>query len=128
MAKRKVGHGGTLDPLATGVLPVAVGEATKLAGRMLDSDKVYDFTIGFGEETDTLDLEGKVVAESDVRPTLADVEAVFLVHRRNRSDATGLFGAEGRWRTCIRSGAGGRDGDAGDPQRHHSLAIPSSRT
>jgi tRNA pseudouridine55 synthase len=75
--KWKVGHGGTLDPLATGVLPIAVGEATKLAGRMLDSDKVYDFTIGFGIQTDTLDLEGKVIAQSDVRPTLAQIEAVL---------------------------------------------------
>ncbi len=73
----KVGHGGTLDPLATGVLPIAIGEATKLAGRMLDSDKVYDFTITFGAETDTLDLEGKVIAESAVRPTLRQVEAVL---------------------------------------------------
>jgi tRNA pseudouridine55 synthase len=75
--KFKVGHGGTLDPLATGVLPVAVGEATKLAGRMLDSDKVYDFSIRFGAQTDTLDAEGVVIATSDVRPTLADVEAVL---------------------------------------------------
>lgn len=75
--KFKVGHGGTLDPLATGVLPVAVGEATKLAGRMLDSDKVYDFTIRFGEQTDTLDAEGVVIAMSDVRPTLEAVDAVL---------------------------------------------------
>jgi len=75
--KWKVGHGGTLDPLATGVLPIAVGEATKLAGRMLDSDKVYDFTIGFGVQTDTLDLEGKAIAQSEVRPTLAQAEAVL---------------------------------------------------
>ena len=73
----KVGHGGTLDPLATGVLPIALGEATKLAGRMLDSDKVYDFTIAFGVQTDTLDLEGKVIAESGVRPTLAQIGAVL---------------------------------------------------
>lgn len=76
-AKTKVGHGGTLDPLATGVLPIALGEATKLAGRMLDSDKVYDFTITFGAQTDTLDLEGAVIATSDVLPTLAHVEAVL---------------------------------------------------
>lgn len=75
--KCKVGHGGTLDPLATGVLPIAIGEATKLAGRMLDSDKIYDFTIKFGEQTDTLDLEGKVIAHSDVRPPLAQLEAVL---------------------------------------------------
>jgi len=73
----KVGHGGTLDPLATGVLPIALGEATKLAGRMLDSDKIYDFTVRFGAQTDTLDLEGKVIATSDVRPTRPAVEAVL---------------------------------------------------
>jgi tRNA pseudouridine55 synthase len=73
----KVGHGGTLDPLATGVLPIAVGEATKLAGRMLDSDKVYAFTIAFGAQTDTLDLEGKVIAESDVRPSRDAIQAVL---------------------------------------------------
>jgi tRNA pseudouridine55 synthase len=75
--KTKVGHGGTLDPLASGVLPIALGEATKLAGRMLDATKAYDFTIRFGAETDTLDLEGKVIATSDVRPTRADVEAIL---------------------------------------------------
>ncbi|UZK65157.1 tRNA pseudouridine(55) synthase TruB [Sphingomonas sp. M1-B02] len=75
--KFKVGHGGTLDPLATGVLPIAIGEATKLAGRMLDSDKVYDFTIAFGVQTDTLDLEGVEIAASDVRPTRAAIEAVL---------------------------------------------------
>jgi len=77
LPRAKVGHGGTLDPLASGVLPIAVGEATKLAGRMLDSDKIYDFTIGFGAQTDTLDLEGAVVATSGARPTLAAVEAVL---------------------------------------------------
>ena len=75
--KTKVGHGGTLDPLASGVLPIALGEATKLAGRMLDATKAYDFTIRFGEETDTLDLEGKVIATSDVRPTRAEIEAIL---------------------------------------------------
>lgn len=75
--KVKVGHGGTLDPLATGILPVALGEATKLTGRMLDASKIYAFTVRFGEETDTLDLEGKVIATSDVRPAQADVEAVL---------------------------------------------------
>jgi len=73
----KVGHGGTLDPLASGVLPIALGEATKLTGRMLDADKAYDFTVRFGEETDTLDLEGAVIASSPVRPTHAEVLAVL---------------------------------------------------
>ncbi|HEU4810481.1 MAG TPA: tRNA pseudouridine(55) synthase TruB [Sphingomicrobium sp.] len=75
--KTKVGHGGTLDPLASGVLPMAIGEATKVAGRMLDATKAYDFTIAFGEETDTLDAEGEVVAKSDIRPTREQVEAVL---------------------------------------------------
>ncbi len=75
--KVKVGHGGTLDPLASGLLPVALGEATKLAGRMLDSDKVYEFTIAFGAETDTLDLEGAVVATSDKIPDWGEIEDVL---------------------------------------------------
>ena len=75
--KTKVGHGGTLDPLASGVLPIALGEATKLCGRMLEATKGYDFTIRFGEETDTLDAEGESVGTSDVRPSLAEVEAIL---------------------------------------------------
>ena len=75
--KVKVGHGGTLDPLATGVLPIALGEATKLCGRMLDASKIYDFTIDFGTQTAGLDAEGDVVATSDVRPTLAEIEGVL---------------------------------------------------
>lgn len=76
-AKTKVGHGGTLDPLASGILPIALGEATKLAGRMLDSDKVYAFTVAFGTETDTLDLEGTVIATSEHVPERAEIEAVL---------------------------------------------------
>ena len=75
--KVRVGHGGTLDPLATGVLPIAVGEATKLAGRMLDASKEYAFTVRFGAETDTLDLEGKVIATSGVLPGRDAVAAVL---------------------------------------------------
>ncbi|WP_374409771.1 tRNA pseudouridine(55) synthase TruB [Novosphingobium colocasiae] len=75
--KVKVGHGGTLDPLASGILPIALGEATKLTGRMLDASKTYLFTVRFGEETDTLDLEGKVIATSAVRPTRNRIAAVL---------------------------------------------------
>ncbi|AMU93926.1 pseudouridine synthase [Sphingopyxis terrae subsp. terrae NBRC 15098] len=77
LGKVKVGHGGTLDPLASGVLPIAIGEATKLCGRMLDASKVYDFTIEFGTETAGLDAEGDVVATSDVRPRLSEIAAVL---------------------------------------------------
>jgi tRNA pseudouridine55 synthase len=75
--RTKVGHGGTLDPLATGVLPIAIGEATKLCGRMLDASKAYEFTIRWGEETDTLDAEGQAIATSEVRPPLDQIEAVL---------------------------------------------------
>ena len=75
--KTKVGHGGTLDPLASGVLPIALGEATKLAGRMLDATKAYDFTITFGEQTDTLDADGVVIESSESRPTLEQIEAIL---------------------------------------------------
>ena len=75
--KVKVGHGGTLDPLATGVLPIALGEATKLCGRMLGASKTYDFTIAFGIETSGLDAEGEIVATSDHRPTKEQVAAVL---------------------------------------------------
>ena len=77
LPKMRVGHGGTLDPLASGILPIAIGEATKLTGRMLDADKLYEFTVAFGAETDTLDLEGRVVATSAVRPTAAQLTAVL---------------------------------------------------
>lgn len=76
-AKTKVGHGGTLDPLAEGVLPIALGEATKLAGRMLDASKVYDFTIAFGTQTDTLDTEGVVVETADPTPDYAELEVAL---------------------------------------------------
>jgi tRNA pseudouridine55 synthase len=75
--KVKVGHGGTLDPLATGVLPIALGEATKLAGRMLDATKTYQFTVQFGRQTDTLDREGVVVATSDYQPGFGALETVL---------------------------------------------------
>ena len=91
--KTKVGHGGTLDPLASGVLPIALGEATKLAGRMLDATKAYDFTIRFGAETDTLDAEGKVVAESPVRPSMAKIEAVLCAFEGDQEQSPPAYSA-----------------------------------
>lgn len=75
--KTKVGHGGTLDPLATGVLPIAIGEATKLCGRMLDASKTYEFTIAFGTETETLDAEGVVSETSGHLPSLDDITGIL---------------------------------------------------
>ncbi len=73
----KAGHGGTLDPLATGVLPIALGEATKTIPFCQDCFKAYSFRIHWGEERDTDDAEGQVIATSDVRPTRAQIEAVL---------------------------------------------------
>lgn len=66
---KKVGHGGTLDPLATGVLPLAFGEATKLIPYILDGDKEYEFSLRWGESRTTDDAEGDVLATSDIRPS-----------------------------------------------------------
>lgn len=74
---QKAGHGGTLDPFATGILPIAFGEATKTVSYVMDGDKEYRFTIRWGIETDSCDPEGKVVAESDARPDRAAIEAVL---------------------------------------------------
>lgn len=74
---QKAGHAGTLDPLATGVLPIALGEATKTVAFMVDADKSYRFTIAWGTSTTTLDREGEVTGRSDVRPTPDQVKAVL---------------------------------------------------
>jgi tRNA pseudouridine55 synthase len=66
---QKAGHAGTLDPLATGVLPIALGEATKTVPFLMDADKTYRFTIAWGATTATFDREGEVTARSDVRPS-----------------------------------------------------------
>ncbi len=74
---QKAGHAGTLDPLATGILPIALGEATKTVPFLMDADKTYRFSIAWGHTTASFDREGAVTATSDVRPTLAEVEAVL---------------------------------------------------
>jgi len=74
---RKVGHGGTLDPLATGLLPLAFGEATKTVAWVMEGDKTYRFTVRWGEATDSDDAEGEVIARSDRRPTRDEIEAVL---------------------------------------------------
>jgi tRNA pseudouridine55 synthase len=70
---QKAGHAGTLDPLASGILPIALGEATKTVPFMMEAQKVYRFTINWGISTDSLDREGEITGRSDVRP---DIEAV----------------------------------------------------
>src|SRR6187397_2035861 len=70
---KKAGHAGTLDPLASGLLPIALGEATKTVPFVMDGAKVYRFTVAWGEERSTDDLEGPVTKSSDKRPSEADI-------------------------------------------------------
>ena len=74
---QKAGHGGTLDPLASGILPIAFGEATKTVAYVMDGPKRYRFTLRWGQATETDDAEGAVVAESERRPEKAEIEAVL---------------------------------------------------
>ena len=73
----KAGHSGTLDPLASGILPIALGEATKTIPFVMDATKDYDFTIAWGAETTTDDREGDVTVTSDHRPDPADITAIL---------------------------------------------------
>jgi tRNA pseudouridine55 synthase len=74
---QKAGHAGTLDPLASGILPIALGEATKTVPMMMEAQKVYRFTINWGVSTDSVDREGEIVGRSDVRPTVDQVKAAL---------------------------------------------------
>ena len=74
---RKAGHGGTLDPMATGILPVAFGEATKTVSHIMDGSKSYRFTLRWGAETNTDDADGEMVKENNFRPDRATVKDVL---------------------------------------------------
>lgn len=77
MKAQKAGHAGTLDPLATGILPIALGEATKTISYIQDGLKTYSFTVQWGEQRDTDDLEGKVIETSDARPAKEQIESIL---------------------------------------------------
>jgi tRNA pseudouridine55 synthase len=74
---QKAGHAGTLDPLASGMLPIALGEATKTVPMMMEAQKVYRFTINWGVSTNSVDREGEIIARSDVRPAVEQVRAAL---------------------------------------------------
>ena len=77
LSARKAGHAGTLDPLASGILPIALGEATKTVPFIMDGRKSYVFTVAWGAETNTDDAEGEVVARTDRLPSPAEIEALL---------------------------------------------------
>jgi len=74
---KRAGHAGTLDPLASGLLPIALGEATKTVPFVMDGRKVYQFTVRWGEERDTDDAEGRVDATSAARPSADDIRSIL---------------------------------------------------
>lgn len=74
---QKAGHAGTLDPLASGILPIALGDATKTVPFTMDADKDYTFTITWGENTATCDAEGEITQTSSIRPSLSGIEAAL---------------------------------------------------
>ncbi|HUW79395.1 MAG TPA: tRNA pseudouridine(55) synthase TruB, partial [Acidocella sp.] len=90
---QKAGHGGTLDPLATGILPIALGAATKTVPYVMDGTKLYHFTIRFGEARDTDDAEGAVTETSDVRPTDDEIKAALPAFRGNIMQVPPAFSA-----------------------------------
>lgn len=92
-AAKKAGHAGTLDPLASGCLPIALGEATKTVPFVMDGRKVYRFTVRWGVQTDTDDSEGQPVETSDVRPGREDILAALPAFRGEIEQVPPAFSA-----------------------------------
>lgn len=90
---QKAGHGGTLDPLATGLLPIAFGAATKTVPYVMDGTKLYRFTLRFGEARDTDDAEGKVIETTDVRPTDDQIRAALPAFQGDIMQVPPIFSA-----------------------------------
>jgi len=93
LGMRRVGHGGTLDPMATGVLPVFVGRATRASGMMLEADKAYTAGFRCGFETDTCDTTGTVIRETGITPPSADVEAILPSFLGERMQTPPMYSA-----------------------------------
>ena len=89
----KIGHAGTLDPLATGVLPIALGQATKTIPYVMDGDKIYQFEVTWGKETSTDDLEGEVLFESEKQPSLEEIESILPLFKGEILQTPPLYSA-----------------------------------
>jgi tRNA pseudouridine55 synthase len=122
---QKAGHAGTLDPLASGILPIALGEATKTVSFMTDAEKDYSFTILFGRSTTTLDAEGATTAESSARPTRPALEAAipaFIGHIEQTPPAYSAIKIDGQ-RAYALSRAGEMPEMTSRPAFIRSLAL-----
>ena len=89
----KIGHAGTLDPLAEGILPIAVGEATKTTQFMMDAEKEYEFNITWGEERSTFDEEGDVVAEGGHIPDIIAIKKILPIFIGNIIQTPPIYSA-----------------------------------
>ena len=99
---KRAGHAGTLDPLASGGLPIALGEATKTVPFVMDGRKRYRFTVAWGEERDTDDTEGRVTQTSDIRPSAEAIrDAAAAIHRPDRADPAAIFRHQGPGRARL---------------------------
>ena len=125
MDARKAGHAGTLDPLATGLLAVALGEATKTVPHVADAPKSYRFTMRLGRATDTDDAEGRVIAESPARPSDAEIAAALPAFTGDILQIPPAYSAvkvEGR-RAYAVAREGGEAALAARPLRIHALRL-----
>ena len=116
----KIGHAGTLDPLATGVLPLALGEGTKCINLLMNAQKTYEFSLTYGELRDTDDAEGTVIATSDIIPTVGEIQAILPRFTGPIMQVPSTYSAikvDGE-----RAYALARAGDACRPARHHPRA------
>ena len=143
LRQRSVGHAGTLDPLATGVLVVAVGEGTKLVSHLQSDDKRYEVTIALGAETDSLDADGEVTETGEVPPLDARTveQALQAVHRASPAGGPQAERDQSRWHAASspdaprrrRRGAGARggslrgDGGRGESGSPRSCAFTAGR-
>ena len=121
LSAKKAGHAGTLDPLASGILPIALGEATKTVPFVMDGRKSYVFTVAWGAETDTDDAEGEVVERTDRWPDPADDRGpAAALHRADPAGAAALLGHQDPGRARLRPRPRRRGGRAAGRARSRS--------
>jgi tRNA pseudouridine55 synthase len=122
---KKVGHGGTLDPLASGLLPIAMGEATKTVAYTMEGTKTYRFTVRWGQQTDTDDADGQIAAESATRPTADAIRQVLPAFTGTIQQVPPIYSAvkvDGQRAYDIARGGGRPELDAREA-RINSLAL-----
>lgn len=102
LGQKKIGHTGTLDPMATGVLPICVGKATRLSDYIMEKDKVYVAGLTLGAETDTQDSEGEIIFRSDkIAGREGNIRGAPGVYGGNYADASHVFGIKNRRKKAV---------------------------